>query len=89
MSIKNAERERRGKSGTLLWKITHPTQKCPAQWKQFLSIGDNKTALVKFFAKEWSENHLTYGPKLANRQLLVTCGSSCLELRGVGDGAIL
>ena len=29
VSIKNTEREHRGKSGTFLWKITHPMQKCP------------------------------------------------------------
>ena len=88
VSIKNVERNRRWKSGTLLWKITHPSQKCPTQWKQFLSVGDNKAAFVHFLVQEWSENVEVYGPKLSGRHLVVTCGNSCFELSGVGGTSI-
>ena len=55
-------------------------QKCPAQWKQFLCGETNKTALVKFFLKEWSTNGNAYGQRLRDRSLLITCADACIEL---------
>ena len=35
---------------------------------------------MKFLVHEWSRCEDVYGPKLHNRQLIVVCGTSCVEL---------
>ena len=80
ISIKAAERSKRAKSGSLAVNITHRTQKCPSQWKKFLSVGHNKTTLVQFLLREWSSNVNLYAPRLHNRQLFVTSQASCVVL---------
>ena len=52
MSIKNAERDKRATKGSLQVKITNGSQKCPRQWRKFLSLGENKTQLTHFFIQK-------------------------------------
>ena len=61
----------------LVGDITGPSQKCPSQWKKFPSSSRSKTALITFLFTQWMENAAVYAPKLHNRQLVVTCGTSC------------
>ena len=42
VSIKNPERAKHASQGTLKVEITGGGQKCPKQWKKFLSSGENK-----------------------------------------------
>lgn len=53
ISIKNIEREKRGRSGQLSVQITSPQQLCPRQWKKFIANGLNKTNLMEFLADVW------------------------------------
>ena len=39
IAIKNTERGRRASKETLQLKIAQGSQKCPRQWKKFLSLG--------------------------------------------------
>ena len=48
ISIKNIERGKRGKGGSLNVQITGGAQKCPKQWKKFLSNGKNKVRSLKY-----------------------------------------
>ena len=80
ISIKGAERSQHAAAGGLLWTISRGSQKCPTQFKSFLSVGANKTSLVQFFLAEWSTNANVYAPKLHNRFLVVTCGEACIFL---------
>ena len=75
VSIKGRERERRTVLGAVKIKIAGRTQKCPTQWKKFLSVDSNKEDLTKFLAREWSRSE--YAEKLYNRTLYVTHGEVC------------
>ena len=52
--MKNIERGKHGKGGSLNVRITEGAQKCPKQWRKFLSNGKNKSAIIKIFVKEWA-----------------------------------
>ena len=48
-SINGSERSKRAKAGALVIAIHNVSQKCPSQWKKFLSVGMNKINLIGFF----------------------------------------
>ena len=52
VSIKNPERVKRNAVGTIQITIQDGNQKCPTQWKKYLSDGCNKTKLASFLVKE-------------------------------------
>ena len=79
VSIKNAERERRGRDGQLIVKIESPNQRCPRQWSKFLASGCNKMRLVEFFVCEWGNNQ-HYATMLGNRSLYVAHGELCTKI---------
>ena len=54
LSIKNTERARRATQGVQRVHIYGQDQKIPKQWKKFLSSGENKESLLKFFIKHWT-----------------------------------
>lgn len=87
ISIKNAEREKRGFGGQLLFNITSPQQLCPRQWRKFLSIGRNKEALMEFLVCEWSNNPV-YSEKIGHRTMYVTHGNKCKRL-SVMEGRVV
>ena len=58
VSIKNIEREKRGRSGQLAVQIRSPQQLCLRQWKKFLANGLNKTTL-------WNSLQMCGGPTSA------------------------
>ena len=57
VSIKNPEWAKRSAAGTIQITIQDGNQKCPTQWKKFLSDGGNKTKLASFLVKEWQQQH--------------------------------
>ena len=71
MSIKGAERSQRAAAGGLIWTIVRGSQQCPSQFIFFffLSVGANKTALIKFLLTEWATKLSVYTPLLRNRCL--------------------
>ena len=56
-SIKSYERERRKKEiGSLLIRVERRDQKLPKQWAKFLRDPQNKSELVEFLYKDWSDS---------------------------------
>ena len=78
VSIKTCERNRRSQQGVLKVLINHRDQPCPLQWKKYLSLDENKVALVSFLVKEWSRPE--YAASLQHRSLFVTHGNYCTKM---------
>ena len=83
ISIKNTERSKRAKGGTIRIKITGGTQKCPTQWKKFLSDGRNKTALIGCFLKEWTSDK--YARKLGEKIIVLNVEEKCYKLQASNE----
>jgi len=79
-SIKNAERDKRGRDGWLVIKITNGQQFCPRQWRKFMANGSIKTGLLNFLVGEWSEKAV-YAEKIKDRTVFVTHGDNCTRLQ--------
>ena len=76
VSIKNPERERRGAGGSIRIAINHGNQKCPTQWKKYLSYGSNKADLASFLVQKWQKTE--YFLRFADfGSLFVTHGMEC------------
>ena len=82
VSIKGLERLKRGLTGSLIVRLGGGAQRCPKQWKKFVSRGENKEALISFFVKEWQGQK--YAKKLGAKQLFVTEGENCIKVSNVG-----
>lgn len=80
ISIKNAERNRRGQIGSAVVSIYSPTQKCPPIWKKFLANGKNKEALLTFLVDQWRTLKIE-----SNLKLYATYGDKCNLLVFVRD----
>ena len=79
VSIKNPERERRGAGGSIQIAINHGNQKCPTQWKKYLSDGSNKANIAYFLVQEWQKPE--YFVRFAYfGSLFVTNGMECHKL---------
>ena len=85
-SIKNTERNKRGRDGEIVINITNGQQFCPRQWRKFMAKGSNKTGLLNFLAREWSQNAV-YAEKIKERTLFITHGDNCTKL-SASDGTI-
>lgn len=85
-SIKDLEHRKREKSGKLVIQISSPQQLCPRQWKKFMSIGSNKTNLIKFLVQDWSTNK-SYIDELGDRHLFITHEDQCTKI-SVEEGTI-
>ena len=79
VSIKTPERERRGAGGSIQIAVNHGNQKCPTQWKKYLSDGSNKANLASFLVQEWKKPE--YLVRFADfGSLFVTHGMECHKL---------
>ena len=79
VSIKTPERERRGAGGSIQIAVNHGNQKCPTQWKKYLSDGSNKANLASFLVQEWQKPE--YLVRFADfGSLFVTHGMECHKL---------
>ena len=54
ISIKSPERQLRSKGGEIRIKIDSGSQKCPVQWKKYLSCSANKVNLVEYLSEDWA-----------------------------------
>ena len=55
VSIKIPEREWRGAGVGIQIAVNHGNQKCPTQWKKYLSDGSNKANIASFLVQEWQK----------------------------------
>ena len=85
VSIKNPERAKRSAGGTIQITIQDGNQKCPTQWKKFLSDGGNKTKLASFLVKEWQQQH-DLAKLEAFGTFYITHGSECHKLTAGENG---
>ena len=85
-STKNAKRAKRGSSGPLKIRVKGPGEKCPKQWKKFLSNGENKTNLSEFFLQQWSGN--SYANRTGDRAIFFAASDNCVQL-SIADGKAL
>ena len=86
ISIKNTERNKRGKDGQLVVNIISPEQFCPRQWRKFMPNGSNKINLLNFLVRVWSANP-AYAQKIKDHTLFVTHGDDCTKLV-VSEGTV-
>ena len=84
ISIKGGERQRRAdvRSGPLRTNVTRSNQPTPKQWRRFLSLGENKASLVRFFVKEWCSAEYT---KNIPGTLYVAHGNFCTRIFASGE----
>ena len=74
-----SQRERRGAGGSVQIAINHGNQKCPTQWKKYLSDGSNKANLASFLVQKWQKPE--YFLRFADfGSLFVTHGMECHKL---------
>lgn len=57
-SIKGIERQKRSAQGRQLVTIFSAAQPVPVKYSEFLAVGSNKEALVRFLHEEWSRSYL-------------------------------
>ena len=86
ISIKGCERSQRAKQGMVKIRIANRSQKCPTQWKKYLSVDCNKSDLSEFLVKEWVRPE--YARKLHNRFFFVTHGTTCTLLTSTDGIAV-
>ena len=79
LSIKNAERNRRGSEESIKVKNITGGQTIH-QWRKFLCCAENKTSLVEYLVKEWRSPSLRN--KLIDKELYVTCKAECYHITG-------
>ena len=75
ISIKNAERKKRSMLGATRVRIGSPTQKVPRQFKKFLSLGENKEALIEFIFQHMAT--LNLAEMLGGITFYFTHGANC------------
>ena len=85
ISIKNAERLRRGESESTLFKNIS-TGHTIKQWRKFLSNSRNKESLVAVIVQEW--RHPRLYSRLSGKVLYVTCGESCYLVNHHGSETV-
>ena len=86
ISIKDCERSQRAKQGMVKIRIANRSQKCPTQWKKYISVDCNKSDLSEFLVKEWVRPE--YARKLHNRFFFVTHGTTCTLLTSTDGIAV-
>ena len=63
LSIKNAERMKRGAGSTLEVMINSPATPVPKQWQKYLSNPRNKTNLISFLSETWRRTAMQQLPQ--------------------------
>ena len=88
VSIKNLERSKRAETGSMMIMILGPEQKVPRQFKKFLSLGQNKEALIGFIFQ-----HLKavegLSPALEDMELFLSHRKLCHQVSTTSQGEIL
>lgn len=78
ISVKHLERAKRKSEGVIKVKISGGGQKCPKQWRKYLSSGDNKSVLSQFLLNE-------YRDLIGNRCIFFALEMKCFRLSVVKD----
>ena len=86
VSIKNPERAKRASVGVVKVNITGGGQKCPKQWKKFLSSGENKRMFTRFLLQQWSRDN--YVDRIGNRNIYFAVEDKCFQL-SANDGKVV
>ena len=76
ISIKNDERSNRAAGGSTRVSLYGKNQSTPAQWKKFLSNGENKESLICFIVDCWKE---LKSEDLLGVTLYATSGRTCFK----------
>ena len=84
ISVKNAEREKRGAAKGNEYRSIRPDHRVQ-QWRRFLSNPENKQQLVHSIVNEWRKERCSV--KLAGKRLYATAGEECYEISS--DGSVL
>ena len=77
MSIKNAERIKRGSESGILFGQIVPGHKIK-QWRRLLASPQSKTKLVEFLVSRWKET--IFRQKLNDKVMYVTLGKKCFQI---------
>ena len=77
VSIKNAEREKRGAEMGNEYRSIRPDHRVQ-QWRRFLSNPENKKQLIHFIVNEWRKERCSV--KLLGKKLYATAGEECYEI---------
>ena len=77
LSIKNAERQRRGTDEGIIYRNIHRGQTIH-QWRKFLSSSENKTSVIKFLVDEWRSP--AFQQEYGDKDIYVTSGSECFRV---------
>ena len=83
ISIKDAERSKHASTGVIVSHIINAYQRCPKQWKKYLSSGNNKSALLDFLVNNWTSS--CYSRMLKNINFYVCSGTGCVRLTSTDD----
>lgn len=78
-SIKSFERSRRSESGSVRYKIERRDQKRTKQWSKYLKNPENKTDLINFLSKDWSDRS-RFAELLKGKTLYVNVTDRFLKL---------
>ena len=78
VSIKDPERSKRASTGVIVSHSINESQRCPKQWKKYLSSGNNKSALWDFLVNEWTST--CYSRMLKNINFYFCSGTGCVRL---------
>ena len=82
LSIKNAEREKRGMAIDNEYRCIQPEHRVH-RWRDFLSNLKNKQQLIHFVVNEWRKERCS--AKVVGKKLYVTAGEECYEVSAEGS----
>ena len=82
ISIRNAEREKRGTEMGNEYRSIRPDHRVQ-QWRRFLSNLENKQQLIHLIVNDWQKQRCSV--KLAGKKLYATAGEECYEISSNGS----
>ena len=84
---KSFERKSRSKASTypIHVNVQRPDQPIPSDWSRFMSSSGNKTDLIRFLARHWSEDQAALHLK-PGRTIFVTVGKECWRFKVTQEG---
>ena len=87
LSIKSFERKSRSKASTdpIRVNVQRPNQPIPSDWSRFMSNSGNKTDLIRFLARHWSEDQAALQLK-PGHTIFVTVGKECWRFKVTQEG---
>ena len=84
-SVKSFEREKRMSAGSIRIRIERRDQKRTKQWSKYLQSPENKTDLIRFLLKDWSDGNRFFTVLSGNKTLYINVGPAFFKLYCHGD----